>query len=164
MAALDDAPGSFWLINGHSGQLGIRLSEVARLSHVTVDHVPEIPPTTIETAPRKMILWGVVDGEDNLAKYHSLRNKATGILSVLLATRPPPPIHHHLLFLPLVAFDYSIHVMDHDQTFPLLPPVVNSEMDFGVVVLEIVDNWGGSTTCLHRVRVHGDRIGDVMVY
>ncbi|KAF9231765.1 hypothetical protein BU15DRAFT_55767, partial [Melanogaster broomeanus] len=68
-AVLHDTPGSsFWLINGRSGQLGIRLSEVARLSHVTVGHAPVIPSVTIETAPRKMILWGVVDGKDNLAK------------------------------------------------------------------------------------------------
>jgi hypothetical protein len=133
---------------------------VAHVTHVSVVHIPGEPTVAIETAPRKMVLWGMVDGADNLAKYHALRRNATGVLADLMATLAAPAIHHDLIFLPLVSFDYSIHAPGHVQTFPLLPSVVNANMDFGVVVLEIMGNWGSSTTCLHGTRVLGVRVVD----
>ncbi|KAI6008484.1 hypothetical protein EDC04DRAFT_2610980 [Pisolithus marmoratus] len=89
-----------------------------------------------------VLLWGMVDGEDNLAKYHSLCNSATGTLCELLTARTAPALSHGMPFIPLVSFDYNIHATNHTQVFPIFDSVAATGMDFGVVVLEILDNWG----------------------
>jgi hypothetical protein len=155
-AALGDGAGSCWLIPGKVGQLGVRLPNILRITHVAVEHAVQQQVSAAELAPRKMVLWGLVDGKENLAKFKYLRNSATGMLRELFTSRTGPGINEHLPFVPLASFDYNIHSDNHIQTFPVFDSVANAGMDFGVVVLEILDNWGGRSTCLYRFRVHAE--------
>ena len=155
-AALGDGVGSCWLLPGKVGQLGVRLPNILRITHVAVEHAGQQQGSAAELAPRKMVLWGLVDGKENLVKFKHLRNSATGMLRELLMSRTAPGINEHLPFVPLASFDYNIHSDNHIQTFPVFDSVANARMDFGVVVLEILDNWGGPSTCLYRFRVHAE--------
>ncbi|KIK27017.1 hypothetical protein PISMIDRAFT_93827 [Pisolithus microcarpus 441] len=142
---------SCWLLGGHSGQLGVSLPRVVRISHVVVDHIVD---DTL-TAPRQMILWGLVDGKDNFSLLRSLRAKLAGNTPDLSEKRTFPAISGGFPFIPLSYFEYSIHAPNLTQTFPVFPFVSDSGMDFGIVVLEILGNWGGMSTCLYRFRVYG---------
>ncbi|KIO03548.1 hypothetical protein M404DRAFT_145533, partial [Pisolithus tinctorius Marx 270] len=157
-AALEDdlQEGACWRLPDRLGQIAVAFREVVRVTHVVVDHIPAGLTNTIGLAPRKLLLWGMVDGKDNLVKYHSLRNSATGTLQELLAARAAPALSHGMPFIPLVSFDYNIHATNHTQIFPILGSVAATGMDFGVVVLEILDNWGGELMCLYRVGIYGE--------
>ena len=139
---------SCWLLGGKSGQLGVGLSRAVRISHVVVDH----HVGNNLTAPRQMILWGLVDGEENLASLRALRAKRTDVIPVAHAF---PAISGGLSFVPLSSFKYDTHATNLTQTFPIFPFVVDSGMGFKVIVLEILDNWGGTSTCLYHFRVYG---------
>ncbi|KAI5996626.1 hypothetical protein EDC04DRAFT_2585404 [Pisolithus marmoratus] len=137
---------SCWLLGGKSGQLGVSLPRVVRINHVVVDHVVG----DIITTPRQMILWGLVDGRENLALLHAFRAKSTGDMLDISEKRTFPAISGGFTFIPLSYFKYNIHAPNLTQTFPVFPFVLDSGMDFGVVVLEILGNWGGVSTCLYR--------------
>ena len=139
---------SCWLLGGKSGQLGVKLSRAVRISHVVVDH--HVNDTL--TAPRQMILWGLVDGEENFASFHALQAKRTGVIS---EKHSLPVISGGLSFVPLSSFEYDTHAANLTQTFPIFPFIVDSGMDFDVVVLGILGNWGGTSTRLYRFRVYG---------
>ncbi|KAI6027731.1 hypothetical protein PISMIDRAFT_115906, partial [Pisolithus microcarpus 441] len=138
---------SCWLLGGNSGQLGVSLPRVVRISHVVVDHI--VSDTL--TAPRQMILWGLVDGRENLALFRALRANSLDIPE----KRTFPAISGSFSFIPLSYFEYNTHASNLTQTFPVFPFVLDSGLDFGVVVLEILGNWGGMSTCLYRFRVYG---------
>ena len=139
---------SCWLLGGNFGQLGVGLSRAVRISHVVVDH--HVNDTL--TAPRQMLLWGLVDGEENLASFRDLHAKRTGFIPEKHAF---PAISGGLSFVPLSFFEYDTRAANLTQTFPVFPLVVDSGMDFKVIVLEILGNWGGASTHLYRFRVYG---------
>ncbi|KAI6096381.1 hypothetical protein F5141DRAFT_1012220, partial [Pisolithus sp. B1] len=131
------------------GQIAIAFQDVVHVTHVMVDHILAELTNAIEIAPCKLLLWGMVDGEDNLAKYHSLQSSTTSPLCDLLTACMAPALSRGMPFVPLVSFDYNIHVANHTQLFPILDSMVAAGMDFGVVVLEILDNWDSGLTCLY---------------
>ncbi|KAI6138742.1 hypothetical protein BKA82DRAFT_948910 [Pisolithus tinctorius] len=141
-SALDDG-NACWIFHGQSGQLAIAFAEIINISHVTVAHTPLELTDSVEMAPQKMILWGMVKGKENLEKYNALRQNATGILLELFQSALV--ITHNIAFIPLTSFDYNVHTTQHIQSFAILPAVANAGMDFGVVVFEILENWGVSS-------------------
>lgn len=150
--AIDDDvhAGRCWSFGTLPCQLGIRLPQMIHPSHVTVEHFPKQLLVDVGQAPKNMTLWGVVDGRGNTEIYEQL--VASGLPGYI---QRAPPITRDLLWAPLVSFIYDIDHDDFVQTFPIDHPIVDSGMTFGVVALEVLDNWGSDTTCLYRVRVHG---------
>ncbi|KAI5998452.1 hypothetical protein EDC04DRAFT_2548592, partial [Pisolithus marmoratus] len=157
-AALEDdlQEGACWCLPERRGQIAVAFRDVVRITHVMLDHIQAGLTNATEIAPRKLLLWGLVDGEDNLVKYHFLRNSATGTLRELLTAHTAPALSRGMSFIPLLSFDYNIHAINHTQLFPILDSVTATNMDFGVVVLEILDNWGGELTCLYQVGIYGE--------
>ncbi|KAH7903957.1 hypothetical protein BJ138DRAFT_1107231 [Hygrophoropsis aurantiaca] len=145
--------GSCWRFGANSGQVGISLSERISITHVTIDHIAKELTSTIELAPRTIILWGVVDGGTLLTEV-ALKS-ATGKAAELLASTKGPAISTGFQFAPLAWITYDIHTNSHVQTFQVFDYITSSNMTFSMVVVEIVDNWGAPSTCLYRVRVHG---------
>ncbi|KAI0696213.1 hypothetical protein C8T65DRAFT_583626 [Cerioporus squamosus] len=158
-AALDEDlhVGSCWLISGTSGQLGVGLHAFVSPTHVTVDHTPLEIAADIGRAPRRMILWGLVEGEQNIALYRDLQARGER-LHAAAPGREAPARDGNQLFVTLASFDYNVFAPSHVQTFPISSVAVEEGLYFGVVVLEILDNWGGESTCLYRLRVHGNRV------
>ncbi|KAI0355762.1 hypothetical protein OH77DRAFT_1424712 [Trametes cingulata] len=151
--AIDDDvhAGKCWEIKTLPSQLGIRLARVLRPTHISVEHLPNEVAVNIDQAPRNMTLWGVVEGNRNQEIYASL--EGAGLPGY---DRRAPLIAQGLLWAPLASFVYDINAGNPVQTFPVLLPVVDSMLSFGVVAVEVLSNWGGSSTCLYRVRIHGD--------
>ncbi|TFK79660.1 hypothetical protein K466DRAFT_579148 [Polyporus arcularius HHB13444] len=147
--------GECWLVPGSSGQLGIGLHTFIAPTHVTVDHIPLEIAANIGQAARKMILWGLVEGDHNLALYRRLVASGEALHPIDLG-RDRPPVHSNQQYVLLARFDYNIFAPFHIQTFPIASVAVDEGMYFGVVVLEILDNWGGQSTCVYRIRIHGN--------
>ncbi len=150
--AIDDDvhAGRCWSFNLLPCQLGIRLPHMLYPSHVTVEHLPKSLAVDIGQAPRNMTLWEIVDGRGNSDIFERL--SATDLPGYDQRT---PTIARDLLWAPLASFSYNVDDDDPVQTFPVSAPIVGSGMTFGVVAIEILDNWGSDTTCLYRVRIHG---------
>ncbi|KAI0690832.1 hypothetical protein C8T65DRAFT_552193, partial [Cerioporus squamosus] len=142
-----------WKISGQRGQIGVALTEPVYPTHVTVDHMPSALAKDVQQAPRHVLLWGVVDGAENLGRYTTL---LSNLSSVVTHGQSGPLIDQGFPLVPLATFEYNIRAGYHVQTFPVHPPILQSGIDFGLVVLEVVDNWGSDATCLYRFRVHGE--------
>ncbi len=147
-----DSPeiGRQWWFPSSNGQVGLRLAKPIHPSSVTIDYVSSRLSTN---APRKMTLWGVIDGPANEARYNDVFARHFHHTS-----RISPPLSLGRHFVPVAEFEYNIHDDTHSQTFPAAQYIWEYKLDFGVMVIEIESNWGGAETCLHRVRVHGEQV------
>lgn len=142
---------SCWCFKGSSGQLGIVLAELLLITHITIDHIPKDFTSNIQRAPHNVTVWGVVDGEENSRKARSLVYPAE-------SSRRAPTYAGGLSFVELAHVQYDIHASNYIQTFPISHDVRKTGIHFGIVVAEIIDNWGGDSMCLYCVRVHGETL------
>ncbi|KAI1789840.1 hypothetical protein LXA43DRAFT_973981 [Ganoderma leucocontextum] len=144
--------GHCWTIPDTHGQVGVSVTRLIYPSHITVDHVPAGFADNVDEAPRRMRLWGSVDGSQNGDRYKKY-------FSIYSGSNPSPsrapPITNGYQFVHLADLEYDIKAASHVQTFPVYHHIPPLQMDFGVFVVEILDNWGGSSTCLYRLRIHG---------
>lgn len=144
-----------WNMGSSQGQIGIVLYEPIRPTHITIDHIPSSLSPDIGQAPRAMILWGVIDRAVKREQYAQLLGW-TPIAAI--QNRSEPSLTGGFNFVPLGGFEYDVHGDFHVQTFPVFQTVVESGIDIGIMVLEVVSNWGADVTCLYRVRIHGEFI------
>ncbi|TFK60923.1 hypothetical protein BDN72DRAFT_778820 [Pluteus cervinus] len=154
-AALDDDTrvGRCWRIPGKTGQLGIELIARVMISAITVDHVPKELVFDTNHAPRDIVLWGVID-EENYGSLKAINGSAV----------PFPPLPHATPLIgnistnvvPLSKFRYNTSDPNSIQTFAVSEAVISSGVAFSRVIVDIVNNWGSTWTCLYRIRIHGD--------
>ncbi|KAH9831926.1 uncharacterized protein C8Q71DRAFT_714738 [Rhodofomes roseus] len=144
--------GQCWDIRALPAQLGVVLPKIIQPSHVTVEHLPKEINSDIGTAPRNMTLWGIVDGKANIALFEDLLRDDPG-LEALGRRRPHIATDHR--YAPLLSFTYDVDGEDAIQTFGISERFRTTQMSFAVFVLEVEDSWGGASTCLYRVRIHG---------
>ena len=145
----DGRVGQCWLLAGSHGQLGISFTDIIHPSHIVIDHRDLNP--LISRAPRRMLLWGVLD---DIGKDTSLA--LSQLIPTALGRNGPPITVAGSQFALLVDFVYDASAPHYVQAFPIDPRIRSLGIGFGVVVLEVVDNWGGQTTCLYRVRIYGE--------
>ncbi|KAK0450224.1 hypothetical protein EV421DRAFT_2051445 [Armillaria borealis] len=161
--------GHCWPFAGSSGQLGVALSAPAYIKEITIDHVAKEVAFDMRNAPRRMEVWGMVEGKDNIAKVNEwkaekarLRAEALERGETVEEEEYPKTLPKSPMYVRIAAFDYNIHAPDPVQTFPVPDEIQDLGVDFGIVVLQILNNWGRDEfTCLYRFRVHGDGLGEM---
>ncbi|OJT15121.1 Spindle pole body-associated protein sad1 [Trametes pubescens] len=141
-----------------TGQVGLSTPTLIYPQQVTIDHIPRQLALDIGRAPRRMVLWGVIDGLSNMQRFKSLDVDATSRLPFngIPHGRSSPPLAAKHAFIALAVFEYDISGDYPTQTFAVFDHIMSSKMDFGIFVLEVVDNWGAPDTCLYRIRIHGE--------
>ncbi|KAJ8457004.1 hypothetical protein ONZ51_g11789 [Trametes cubensis] len=148
--------GRCWAI-AVGGQLGLSTSVLIHPRNVTIDHIPRHIALDIGRAPRHMILWGVVDGHSNLQRFRTLLKndpEAGALLELGTDGRTSPPLSGSHAFIALTTFEYDVSIDSPSQAFPVSKYISMSNMDFGIFVLEVIDNWGATDTCLYRKTQH----------
>lgn len=161
--------GNCWPFKGSHGQLGVMLARSIIITDITIDHAAKEVAFDVRSAPKKMEVWGLVDGEQNVKKvaaYHKRREQRYRDL-VTAANRegrpPPTPEDPYPTTLPpdahylrLAQFTYDVNAPSNVQTFTVPQEIQDLGVDIGVVVLMIRSNWGEPNwTCLYRFRVSG---------
>jgi len=157
--------GNCWPFAGSRGHIGVFLSRHIFISSVTIDHPSRDIAYDISPAPKRIRVWGVVDGEDNLARLQAYREelsarKDVGTLSPEeedeLNAAEPARLPHEFKLLQIATFNYDINAVSNIQTFEVPERIQRLGIDIGVVLFDIQSNHGNEDyTCLYRVRVHG---------
>ena len=161
--------GNCWPVRGTKGQLAVMLSRSIIITEFTIDHASKEVAYDVRSAPKKMEVWGLVEGKENIKKveeYHRRRDQRYGdlVATALREGRHPPlkedpypeslPESEH--YIRLSQFTYDIRENNHIQTFSVPQEIQDLGVDIGIVVLFIRGNWGEPEwTCLYRFRVHG---------
>ena len=173
--------GHCWPFAGGEGQLGVALASPVFLEEVTIDHVAKSIAFDMRSAPRQMEVWGLVEGKDNIARVRAWKE---GLAARKEAEQNgestaaydqdgsggsdhsevvyPKTLPKYPEYIRLANFTYNIHSPSNVQTFPVMPEIRELGVDFGIVVLRVLNNWGREDfTCLYRFRVHGQRMGEI---
>jgi hypothetical protein len=121
--------GNFFF-EGSTGRVAIAFLAPISISHVQIDvsTIPRHIPTAL--SPRRIVLWGSSSGPQNPPFTHSVRTFSGGA---------------KLGFFEIARFDF-----DHTMSNDLIP--IPKKIEVEVIIIEVLDNWGGSLTCLHRIR------------
>ena len=142
--------GGCWTVANVQGQVAIALHDHIFPSHFTIDHVPVALAADPNQAPREVRVWGALDGRVNKERYQTYLASNDD--------RPSPPyptIVHDYTFVHLADLEYDIRSKRHIQTFPIGEHIAQARLSFGVYVFQVLSNWGGDTTCIYRIRIHG---------
>ena len=145
-----------WCFTGPRGQLGVLLSVPGRITNISISHPSQV--SALPSAPRHIILWGVVDGDTNKAIYDNSEDVFRSLRARLSVQGPFARYdHRELTYVPLASFLYNIKESSMHQVFAVFPEIYELRMDFGIVVIQVVNNWGEVYTGLHHVGVYGER-------
>ncbi|KAI0371019.1 hypothetical protein BV20DRAFT_943066 [Pilatotrama ljubarskyi] len=147
--------GNCWLSLHMPSQLAVVLDRLIYPTNVTIDHIPLEIATDIGQAPRRILLWGVVEGAVNHGRHHDMQQACQQPCPDAAARSGPSVRSDTDTYALLANFTYDIYAALHIQTFQIDPRIVESRMYFGIFVLEILDNWGSNSICLYRLRIHG---------
>jgi SUN domain-containing protein 1/2 len=177
--------GHCWPFAGGEGQLGVALASPIFMEEVTIDHVAKSIAFDMRSAPRQMEVWGLVEGKDNIARVRAWKEDQAARKEAKQPTLDgedefttydhdgsdgsngyevdyPKTLPKYPEYIRLSNFTYNIHSSSNVQTFPVMPEIRELGIDFGIVVLRVLNNWGRDDfTCLYRFRVHGQRIGEI---
>ena len=169
--------GHCWPFAGGEGQLGVALASPIFIEEVTIDHIPKSIAFDIRSAPRQMEVWGSVEGKDNIARVRAWKEDRKETRQPTLGGGEDSPTTYHDKsevvdypktlpknpeYIRLANFTYDIHSPNNVQTFPVIPEIRELSVDFSIVALRVLNNWGKDDfTCLYRFRVHGQRNGEI---
>ena len=136
----------------------IALASPAYLTHVAIEHVQA--ESRLSSAPRDVVIWGLIEGEENQRKISQSNDLIPKLLSRfphrLVNSMPFPSassdVHH---FLPIASFQYSIRSSNLYEGFDIFREIQDLEIDFGIIVIQINNNWGYLETHLHHIGIFG---------
>ncbi|KAL1937984.1 hypothetical protein VTO73DRAFT_12734 [Trametes versicolor] len=135
----DTRVGRCWLFSGSTGQISITLPVFIYPTHVSIDHIPRAIAADIGQAPRRMILWGVIDGYDNKERHRRNIDQLQNNRS--LERNHPTLTGEGYTFVELVSFVYDITQLQDVQTF-----ASRGDMrDLGIDIASSLDHRPAST-------------------
>ncbi|THU78387.1 hypothetical protein K435DRAFT_811594 [Dendrothele bispora CBS 962.96] len=143
--------GECWAFAGTRGHIGIQLVIPISLTQIVL-HYPNthrLLERELRQAPKTLVVWALVE-------EHSLMS-----LEAVFSTRPANHFSKKgqdssMMKGGVFVAAANIEYRPEDgmaQSFPVLKGAAS--LRTGVVVVEVVNNWGGEATCLYKFGVHG---------
>lgn len=151
--------GDCWPFYGPHGTLGVTLSRRIIPTSISIDHAATEVLLDPSSAPKDVLVWGIVDSPVNRLKAVAYQRHVQKIAkeNTHYQAFQHSKFGAHPDIIPLAIFTYDIHESRNVQTFPLLDSARVLNMDILQVIFEVRSNWGNPAfTCLYRVRVHGE--------
>lgn len=140
-------------ITGSSGHLGFALSDLVNITLFSIDYPADIA-LEVAHAPRTLIIWGLVDGDELKQAYMRLTDLQEQLHSHLPDFMSAPSSEGNLL-VPLAIAEYNPHVVLSRQLFSVFREAHSLPFLFGVVIVQVLNNWGASTTRLCHIGIYG---------
>ena len=138
-----------WEFHGNCGQLGFTLTSMLNVSWVSVAYSSDLA-----NAPRSMVLWGVVDGQGPMASL-SKQDELLRMLRGYLSEGHPLPFPVHETYVPLARMEYNPHLAATEQSSSVFKEVKDLKFAIGIVVVQVLSNWGSIDTHLCHIGIHG---------
>jgi hypothetical protein len=134
---------------GHAGDVMVLFNSrsVSQISHFTVDNSQVNGIVHPIFSPRNFVVWGLVEGD-------RLPAVVADYLESLPSGYMPHQVWERAMYIPIAnfCFDPTVNIT---QTFPIEPRLFRSKIAFSVIFFQITSNWGGSHTCIGKLRIHG---------
>ncbi|KAJ3767209.1 hypothetical protein EV361DRAFT_872713 [Lentinula raphanica] len=147
-----------WKFAGSQGHVTIKLAKPIHLSNLTIYYPDyhELPSWRLKEVPKLIRVWASIPSVfDTPYTPHAPSPHSLATWEVFMGTKKsgkPVALGDVESFAHGGTFSYDV-LQGTRQTFALHIP---SHFWTSVVVIEVLDNLGGSTTCLHRIAVHGE--------
>ncbi|KAH7881584.1 uncharacterized protein C8R40DRAFT_1164993 [Lentinula edodes] len=142
-----------WKLAGSRGHIAIALSDTIIWSHFAV-HFPDylgITEVRLRQAPKTVVMWALVLTENVEVEARSLLTDWDRFVTVK-ALLDSSIFNSSCAFMEVARFIFKPSDGSR-QIFPTQIPIRTS-----VVLVEILDNWGDESTCLHRVSFHSENV------
>ncbi|KAJ3819308.1 hypothetical protein F5880DRAFT_1461105, partial [Lentinula raphanica] len=145
-----------WKFAGGQGHVAIKLAKDIQLSNITI-HYPdhrELPSWRQMEVPKLFRVWALLTSDVVVPPSLSSQFLINWEAFASFTKRPvkPSALFDASMFVHAATISYDVQ-QGMRQTFPLQTPI---RLSTSVVVIEILDNQGGSSTCLHRFAIHGE--------
>jgi hypothetical protein len=139
--------GDCWEFSGSRGHLGLSLSQNTTVSAFSLDypHPDSALATSIGKAPRTVVFWALFPSAT------PSKDPSRPISHFLHATSLPPNTHMTDRFFALYNGTFNPTLLPTRQYFPLTPPIGVMAQ---IIVVEVLSNWGSSSTCVYYVGIH----------
>lgn len=129
----------FSFLGGQGGAVLISDSERYRISGFTLDNLILDPEAGLPYYPKEGALWGLFEG--------TLPSELQNATTSFVAERATYVLIGSFCLDPKMG---SVQTFAIDDTIVAIPTMI-----FSVFYLEISSNWGGTHTCVCRLRLHG---------
>ncbi|KAJ3979815.1 hypothetical protein F5890DRAFT_1420762 [Lentinula detonsa] len=141
-----------WKFSGSQGHVAVKLAKPIRLTNMTVyspDH-RELPSWRRAEAPKLFRVWALLPS-DLAYPMSNVQTIDWQYFLIADGIQKPTVLEDASTFVRGNVISYDI-AHGTKQTFS-----VNFLTEFrtAIVIIEVLDNWGATTTCLHRLAVHG---------
>lgn len=149
----DSDPSQIWRFKSSSGQLGLTTNVSICPTQTALQYSFEsgLPP---DEAPRQVVLWGMVEGEENERRFKKLTQNAASFAGSISPSKGIS--YSKYRFARLAEYEFNAVSRVSLQTTSVHADIRTSGINFNVFVLEIRSNWGGKRTGVGRVRIHGN--------
>ncbi|KAJ3901615.1 hypothetical protein F5879DRAFT_991800 [Lentinula edodes] len=140
-----------WKFAGSQGHIAIALSDSIIWNQFTIHFPDGDPGINLRQAPRVIIMQALVSQENILVEARSLQTAWEDFV-VVEQLLDPSIFNSSMAFMEVARIVY-MPLEGGQQMFFTFSPVQTS-----VVLVQILDNWGDTSTCLHRISFHGDNL------
>ncbi|KAF6757107.1 hypothetical protein DFP72DRAFT_809461 [Ephemerocybe angulata] len=150
--------GDCWRFEGSSGHIAIQLAYGANLTALSVHYIPRsrLGPFFHQNAPKSLTLWGLVRLSEHLTFPALQSTQLHRPISYFARDKQPPSriVKPGDVFVPLATVHYDVH-KDQEMAVAYIGDLEVESYIYDLVVVEVTENWGGDSTCLYHVGVHG---------
>lgn len=150
LSLLDGRLEPCWSVSASRGYLAIRLAECSTVTKLLLGG-----PRTQDASsnPQDVVIWGVVDGSENVLRLQAASVVLEALHSRLPALAQAPPSLTDYPVVPIAVV--RLENVTGPQSFDIMQEIIDLKVDFGLVVVEILSNWGGNVTEMCTLGVYG---------